>query len=89
VGDLSCGGFDENIYITLFCNKTHLHLSYYNNENVYFLLFGQNRSINGLRFPPKRKNEKTKKHPKILNPFPLIHLEVVNINFNLEGLVPL
>jgi hypothetical protein len=22
VGDLSCGGLDENIYISLFCNKT-------------------------------------------------------------------
>jgi hypothetical protein len=35
---MSCGGLDENIYISLFCNKTRLHSSYYNNEKIYFLL---------------------------------------------------
>jgi hypothetical protein len=39
VGDLSCGGLDEYIYISLFCNKTLLPLFYYNNENIYFLLW--------------------------------------------------
>jgi hypothetical protein len=42
VGDLSCGGFDEKIYISLFCNKTLLsfgHSFYYNNKNISIMKY--------------------------------------------------
>jgi hypothetical protein len=56
----------------------------------YEVLLGQSRTIRELlNFHQKEKMKKRQNPQKILNPFPLIHLEVVNITFNLEGPVPL
>jgi hypothetical protein len=52
----------------------------------YEVLLGQSRTINEQSdFHQKEKMKKPKNFQKILNPFPLIHLEVVNINFSFEG----
>jgi hypothetical protein len=56
----------------------------------YEVLLGQSRTINEQSdFHQKEKMKKRKNHQKILNPFPVIHLEVVNINFSLRGRAPL
>jgi hypothetical protein len=57
---------------------------------IYFFYFevllGQSRTIKEQSdFHQKEKTKKLKNHQKILNPFPLIHLEVVNIIFSLKG----
>jgi hypothetical protein len=53
----------------------------------YYL--GKAKSLMTIRFLPKRKKKKRKNPQKTLNPFPLIHLEMVNINFSFEGLTAL
>jgi hypothetical protein len=58
-----------------------IHIFYYE------VLLGQSRTIQISTKKKKPKNEKIPK--KELNSFPLIHLEVVNINFGLERLAPL
>jgi hypothetical protein len=74
---LSCGGLDEYIYISLFCNKTLLsfsHSFYYNNEKYIFyyeVLLGQSRTINGPSdFHQKEKMKKRKNIPKNIESFP-------------------
>jgi hypothetical protein len=37
VGDLSYGGLDEYIYISLFCNKSLCNLAYVLLQNIFFL----------------------------------------------------
>jgi acid phosphatase class B len=52
----------------------------------YYL--GKAEPLMNHQISTKKKNEKTKKGKniqKILNPFPLIHLEVVNIVSSFEG----
>jgi hypothetical protein len=56
----------------------------------YEVLLGQSRSSNGPSdFHQKEKMKKRKNPQKILNPFPLIHLDVVNIVPSFEGPAPL
>jgi hypothetical protein len=81
-----------NIYISLFCNKTlllfgHRFITIMKIYIFYYeVLIGQSRIINGPSdFHQKEKMKKRKNPQKVFNPLPLIHLEVVNINFNFEG----
>jgi hypothetical protein len=56
----------------------------------YEVLLGQSRTISEQSdFYQKEKTKKQKNHQKILNPFPLIHLKMVNIIFSLKGRAPL
>jgi hypothetical protein len=86
---LAVGLMKKYIFHYFVIKLTHIHLITIMKIYIFYyeVLLGQSRTINGQS--DFHQKEKTKKPLKILNPFPLIHLEVVNIDFSLKGQAPL